>query len=145
MSWCGVQRQQPVRPTLDKRMPQSPRPSQQRGHRSAFTHLAGHRDNALLTSSLQFMDLRTRYTALVTLMTQYIKFAGDSLKRLEEEEVTVNMLHPCEWERGLSRNGNALRRKSKLPDEFTWLLANMRVIHWKLTLEKTKSLGHSFV
>lgn len=36
---------------------------------------------------LQFMDLRTRYTALVTLMTQYIKFAGDSLKRLEEEEV----------------------------------------------------------
>ena len=36
------------------------------------------------------MDLRTRYTALVTLMTQYIKFAGDSLKRLEEEEVTTN-------------------------------------------------------
>uniref|UniRef100_A0A8C3VDI9 Dystonin n=1 Tax=Catharus ustulatus TaxID=91951 RepID=A0A8C3VDI9_CATUS len=35
----------------------------------------------------EFMDLRTRYTALVTLMTQYIKFAGDSLKRLEEEEV----------------------------------------------------------
>lgn len=38
----------------------------------------------------EFMDLRTRYTALVTLMTQYIKFAGDSLKRLEEEEVTIN-------------------------------------------------------
>uniref|UniRef100_A0A452QI24 SH3 domain-containing protein n=1 Tax=Ursus americanus TaxID=9643 RepID=A0A452QI24_URSAM len=37
----------------------------------------------------EFMDLRTRYTALVTLMTQYIKFAGDSLKRLEEEEVTI--------------------------------------------------------
>uniref|UniRef100_A0A8C2T4Z7 Dystonin n=1 Tax=Coturnix japonica TaxID=93934 RepID=A0A8C2T4Z7_COTJA len=36
----------------------------------------------------EFMDLRTRYTALVTLMTQYIKFAGDSLKRLEEEEVS---------------------------------------------------------
>ncbi|XP_059324623.1 dystonin isoform X3 [Ammospiza nelsoni] len=34
----------------------------------------------------EFMDLRTRYTALVTLMTQYMKFAGDSLKRLEEEE-----------------------------------------------------------
>ncbi|XP_071663057.1 dystonin isoform X19 [Patagioenas fasciata] len=34
----------------------------------------------------EFMDLRTRYTALVTLMTQYIKFAGDSLRRLEEEE-----------------------------------------------------------
>ncbi|XP_077018258.1 dystonin isoform X21 [Tamandua tetradactyla] len=37
----------------------------------------------------EFMDLRTRYTALVTLMTQYIKFAGDSLKRLEEEEKTL--------------------------------------------------------
>ncbi|KAM6355832.1 dystonin-like [Podargus strigoides] len=34
----------------------------------------------------EFVDLRTRYTALVTLMTQYIKFANDSLKRLEEEE-----------------------------------------------------------
>ncbi|XP_061479010.1 dystonin isoform X26 [Rhineura floridana] len=37
----------------------------------------------------EFMDLRTRYTALVTLMTQYIKFASDSLKRLEEEEKSV--------------------------------------------------------
>nr|XP_020637469.1 dystonin isoform X8 [Pogona vitticeps] len=38
----------------------------------------------------EFMDLRTRYTALVTLMTQYIKFVGDSLKRLEEEEILKN-------------------------------------------------------
>ncbi|XP_019393121.1 PREDICTED: dystonin isoform X12 [Crocodylus porosus] len=38
----------------------------------------------------EFMDLRTRYTALVTLMTQYIKFAGDSLKRLEEEEKSMD-------------------------------------------------------
>ncbi|XP_028631356.1 dystonin isoform X2 [Grammomys surdaster] len=38
----------------------------------------------------EFMDLRTRYTALVTLMTQYIKFAGDSLKRLEEEEKSLD-------------------------------------------------------
>ncbi|XP_009878136.1 PREDICTED: dystonin isoform X1 [Charadrius vociferus] len=37
----------------------------------------------------EFMDLRTRYTALVTLMMQYIKFAGDSLKRLEEEEKSM--------------------------------------------------------
>ncbi|ELW65570.1 Dystonin, partial [Tupaia chinensis] len=37
----------------------------------------------------EFMDLKTRYTALVTLMTQYIKFAGDSLKRLEEEEKSL--------------------------------------------------------
>lgn len=36
---------------------------------------------------LQFMDLRTRYTALVTLMTHYVKFASETLKRTEEEEV----------------------------------------------------------
>uniref|UniRef100_A0A3Q3FCY4 SH3 domain-containing protein n=1 Tax=Labrus bergylta TaxID=56723 RepID=A0A3Q3FCY4_9LABR len=35
----------------------------------------------------EFMDLRTRYTALVTLMTQYVKFASETLKRTEEEEV----------------------------------------------------------
>ncbi|XP_078255159.1 dystonin isoform X4 [Rhinoraja longicauda] len=34
----------------------------------------------------EFMDLRTRYTALVTLMMQYVKFASDALKRSEEEE-----------------------------------------------------------
>ena len=33
------------------------------------------------------MDLRTRYTALVTLMTQYVKFASETLKRTEDEEV----------------------------------------------------------
>ncbi|NWW51847.1 DYST protein, partial [Pedionomus torquatus] len=37
----------------------------------------------------EFMDLRTHYTALVTLMSQYVKFAGDSLKRLEEEEKSM--------------------------------------------------------
>nr|XP_033792320.1 dystonin isoform X9 [Geotrypetes seraphini] len=37
----------------------------------------------------EFMDLRTRYTALVTLMTQYVKFAGESLKRMEEEEKSL--------------------------------------------------------
>lgn len=36
---------------------------------------------------IQFMDLRTRYTALVTLMTQYVKFASETLKRAEEDEV----------------------------------------------------------
>uniref|UniRef100_A0A3B3U8F9 Dystonin n=1 Tax=Poecilia latipinna TaxID=48699 RepID=A0A3B3U8F9_9TELE len=37
----------------------------------------------------EFMDLRTRYTALVTLMTQYVKFASETLKRAEDEEVSV--------------------------------------------------------
>uniref|UniRef100_A0A3Q0SXG4 Dystonin n=1 Tax=Amphilophus citrinellus TaxID=61819 RepID=A0A3Q0SXG4_AMPCI len=36
----------------------------------------------------EFMDLRTRYTALVTLMTQYVKFASETLKRTEDEEVS---------------------------------------------------------
>uniref|UniRef100_A0A8C4NWW1 Dystonin n=1 Tax=Dicentrarchus labrax TaxID=13489 RepID=A0A8C4NWW1_DICLA len=35
----------------------------------------------------EFMDLRTRYTALVTLMTQYVKFASETLRRTEDEEV----------------------------------------------------------
>lgn len=37
----------------------------------------------------QFMDLRTRYTALVTLTTQHVKYISDALRRLEEEEVRV--------------------------------------------------------
>uniref|UniRef100_A0A673K2E1 Microtubule-actin cross-linking factor 1-like n=1 Tax=Sinocyclocheilus rhinocerous TaxID=307959 RepID=A0A673K2E1_9TELE len=36
----------------------------------------------------EFMDLRTRYTALVTLTTQHVKYISDALRRLEEEEVT---------------------------------------------------------
>ncbi|XP_024916584.1 dystonin isoform X7 [Cynoglossus semilaevis] len=38
----------------------------------------------------KFMDLRTRYTALVTLMTQYVKFASETLKRTEDEERSVD-------------------------------------------------------
>uniref|UniRef100_H3AVM2 Microtubule actin crosslinking factor 1 n=1 Tax=Latimeria chalumnae TaxID=7897 RepID=H3AVM2_LATCH len=37
----------------------------------------------------EFMDLRTRYTALVTLMTQQVKYISDALRRLEEEEKVV--------------------------------------------------------
>uniref|UniRef100_A0A8C8SX39 Microtubule actin crosslinking factor 1 n=1 Tax=Pelusios castaneus TaxID=367368 RepID=A0A8C8SX39_9SAUR len=35
----------------------------------------------------EFMDLRTRYTALVTLTTQHVKYISDALRRLEEEEM----------------------------------------------------------
>ncbi|XP_051272542.1 dystonin isoform X7 [Dicentrarchus labrax] len=38
----------------------------------------------------EFMDLRTRYTALVTLMTQYVKFASETLRRTEDEERSVD-------------------------------------------------------
>ncbi|XP_035384756.1 microtubule-actin cross-linking factor 1 isoform X20 [Electrophorus electricus] len=37
----------------------------------------------------EFMDLRTRYTALVTLTTQHIKYISDALRRLEEEEKQI--------------------------------------------------------
>lgn len=36
------------------------------------------------------MDLRTRYTALVTLTTQHVKYISDALRRLEEEEVGLH-------------------------------------------------------
>ncbi|XP_066534474.1 dystonin [Hoplias malabaricus] len=39
----------------------------------------------------EFMDLRTRYTALATLMTQYVKFASETLKRAEEDERRSSM------------------------------------------------------
>ena len=44
---------------------------------------------ANLSLFLQFMDLRTRYTALVTLTTQHVQYISDALRRLEEEEVGV--------------------------------------------------------
>lgn len=37
------------------------------------------------------MDLRTRYTALMTLISQFVKFSGETLKRLEEEEVKIEV------------------------------------------------------
>nr|XP_033809538.1 microtubule-actin cross-linking factor 1 isoform X13 [Geotrypetes seraphini] len=37
----------------------------------------------------EFMNLRTRYTALVTLTTQHVKYISDALWRLEEEEKVV--------------------------------------------------------
>uniref|UniRef100_A0A8C4Z269 Dystonin n=1 Tax=Gadus morhua TaxID=8049 RepID=A0A8C4Z269_GADMO len=40
----------------------------------------------------EFMDLRTRYTALVTLMTQCVKFASETLRRAEEEEDQIKSL-----------------------------------------------------
>ncbi|PIO36674.1 hypothetical protein AB205_0203350 [Aquarana catesbeiana] len=35
----------------------------------------------------EYMDLKTRYNALMTLINQFIKFSGETLKRLEEEEI----------------------------------------------------------
>ena len=40
-----------------------------------------------LRPALQYVDLRTRYSELTTLTSQYIRFISDALRRLEEEEV----------------------------------------------------------
>uniref|UniRef100_A0A674EWB0 Dystonin n=1 Tax=Salmo trutta TaxID=8032 RepID=A0A674EWB0_SALTR len=46
----------------------------------------------------EFMDLRTRYTAVVTSMTQYVKFASETLKRTEGEEKKVDELKKVNME-----------------------------------------------
>lgn len=55
----------------------------------------------------QFMDLRTRYTALVTLMTQYVKFASETLKRTEDEEVKI-ISHSVSMYRGFGVTTSAI-------------------------------------
>lgn len=40
----------------------------------------------------QYVTLRTRYSELMTLTSQYIKFITDSQRRLEDEEVRNNWL-----------------------------------------------------
>ncbi|XP_045019384.1 dystonin isoform X24 [Bubalus bubalis] len=66
----------------------------------------------------EFMDLRTRYTALVTLMTQYIKFAGDSLKRLEEEELSEGT---CQggfiWAMSLMTGTKSMQRRQEASEQ----------------------------
>ncbi|XP_062397838.1 microtubule-actin cross-linking factor 1-like isoform X2 [Sardina pilchardus] len=41
------------------------------------------------TITQEFMDLRTRYTVLVTLTTQHVKYISNALRKLEEEEKEV--------------------------------------------------------
>ncbi|KAM9727060.1 dystonin isoform 18-T18 [Menidia menidia] len=70
----------------------------------------------------EFMDLRTRYTALVTLMTQYVKFASETLRRTEDEERSIDeekrehgdkvnkLLHwMSDVKRTMSNDGNSLK------------------------------------
>ncbi|NXD11445.1 MACF1 factor, partial [Nothocercus nigrocapillus] len=76
----------------------------------------------------EFMDLRTRYTALVTLTTQHVKYISDALRRLEEEEKVVEeekqehvdkVKELLGWVAGLRENvqdGTAAPRRRKLED-----------------------------
>ncbi|XP_075995247.1 microtubule-actin cross-linking factor 1 isoform X3 [Genypterus blacodes] len=56
-------------------------------HKSPVKKRRMHSSSDAITQ--EFMDLRTRYTALVTLTTQHVKYISDSLRRLEEEEKEV--------------------------------------------------------
>uniref|UniRef100_A0A3Q1AGF7 Microtubule actin crosslinking factor 1 n=1 Tax=Amphiprion ocellaris TaxID=80972 RepID=A0A3Q1AGF7_AMPOC len=53
-------------------------------HKSPVKRRRMHSSSDAITQ--EFMDLRTRYTALVTLTTQHVKYISDALRRLEEEE-----------------------------------------------------------
>uniref|UniRef100_A0A673B7Q9 Microtubule actin crosslinking factor 1 n=1 Tax=Sphaeramia orbicularis TaxID=375764 RepID=A0A673B7Q9_9TELE len=56
-------------------------------HKSTVKRRRMHSSSDAITQ--EFMDLRTRYTALVTLTTQHVKYISDALRRLEEEEKEV--------------------------------------------------------
>ncbi|XP_031151469.1 microtubule-actin cross-linking factor 1 isoform X18 [Sander lucioperca] len=56
-------------------------------HKSPVKRRRMHSSSDAITQ--EFMDLRTRYTALVTLTTQHVKYISDALRRLEEEEKEV--------------------------------------------------------
>ncbi|XP_055368989.1 microtubule-actin cross-linking factor 1 isoform X23 [Betta splendens] len=56
-------------------------------HKSQIKRRRMHSSSEAITQ--EFMDLRTRYTALVTLTTQHVKYISDALRRLEEEEKEV--------------------------------------------------------
>ncbi|XP_077599175.1 microtubule-actin cross-linking factor 1 isoform X4 [Stigmatopora nigra] len=56
-------------------------------HKSAVKRRKTHSSSDAVAQ--EFMDLRTRYTALVTLTTQHVKYISDALRRLEEEEKEV--------------------------------------------------------
>uniref|UniRef100_A0A3B5MDW0 Uncharacterized protein n=1 Tax=Xiphophorus couchianus TaxID=32473 RepID=A0A3B5MDW0_9TELE len=56
-------------------------------HKSPVKRRRMHSSSDTITQ--EFMDLRTRYTALVTLTTQHVKYISDALRRLEEEEKEV--------------------------------------------------------
>ncbi|XP_075058641.1 dystonin isoform X19 [Mixophyes fleayi] len=58
----------------------------------------------------EYMDLRTRYSALMTLISQFIKFSGESLKRLEEEEKSLEE----EKREHVTKAGNILNWVSKV-------------------------------
>ncbi|XP_054601382.1 microtubule-actin cross-linking factor 1 isoform X5 [Nothobranchius furzeri] len=56
-------------------------------HKSPVKRRRMHSSSDAVTQ--EFMELRTRYTTLVTLTTQHVRYISDALRRLEEEEKEV--------------------------------------------------------
>uniref|UniRef100_A0A4W5PI64 Dystonin n=1 Tax=Hucho hucho TaxID=62062 RepID=A0A4W5PI64_9TELE len=82
----------------------------------------------------EFMDLRTRYTAVVTSMTQYVKFASETLKRAEGEEAL---------QKDILTNGSALNEiissTKKFLDENRSKLTPDQIVAIESKLEDAKS------
>ncbi|XP_068924109.1 microtubule-actin cross-linking factor 1 isoform X10 [Petaurus breviceps papuanus] len=74
----------------------------------------------------EFMDLRTRYTALVTLTTQHVKYISDALRRLEEEEKVVEE--------------EKQEHVEKVKDLLVWVSALARSPQGKATSSQSKEL-----
>ncbi|XP_066460132.1 dystonin isoform X6 [Eleutherodactylus coqui] len=79
----------------------------------------------------EYMDLRTRYTALMTLISQFIKFSGETLKRLEDEETLINSEHS-----NLSAYPELAEQQNASADENRRLLEIIQEL--ELTLEEVK-------
>lgn len=90
-------------------------------HKSSVKRRRLHSSSDAITQ--EFMDLRTRYTALVTLTTQHVKYISDALRRLEEEEKEVEEEKQARlgevsdllgWVKGLQGRAGGPRAESSL-------------------------------
>uniref|UniRef100_A0A8I5NJY6 Microtubule actin crosslinking factor 1 n=1 Tax=Papio anubis TaxID=9555 RepID=A0A8I5NJY6_PAPAN len=95
----------------------------------------------------EFMDLRTRYTALVTLTTQHVKYISDALRRLEEEEKVVEeekqehvekVKELLGWVSTLARNtqGKATSSQTKESTDIEKAILEQQVLAEELTTKK---------
>nr|CAH92053.1 hypothetical protein [Pongo abelii] len=95
----------------------------------------------------EFMDLRTRYTALVTLTTQHVKYISDALRRLEEEEKVVEeekqehvekVKELLGWVSTLARNtqGKATSSETKESTDIEKAILEQQVLSEELTTKK---------
>ncbi|NXD84267.1 MACF1 factor, partial [Halcyon senegalensis] len=95
----------------------------------------------------EFMDLRTRYTALVTLTTQHVKYISDALRRLEEEEKVVEeekqehvdkVKELLGWALGLKQSvqGRAAAAGSRELDDIEKSISEQQALNEELSAKK---------